>query len=90
VEAAAALISARGVASATMEAIAADADCSVPSLHAVFGGRDNLLQAVYDRYLPPLDMEGVISGASAAGLRETVRAIYLSLARLLLQGADSD
>ncbi|MGH3635153.1 MAG: TetR/AcrR family transcriptional regulator, partial [Mycobacterium sp.] len=56
VEAAAALISAGGVASATLEAIAAEADCSVHSLYAVFGGRDGLLHAVYDRYIPPLEM----------------------------------
>jgi AcrR family transcriptional regulator len=80
VQAAAALIGSGGVASATMEAIAANADCSVPSLYAVFGGRGDLLQAVYDRYVPRLDIEGVISASSAAGLTETVRAIYRSLA----------
>ncbi|MGH3961614.1 TetR/AcrR family transcriptional regulator [Mycobacterium sp.] len=85
VEAAAALISAGGVASATLEAIAAEADCSVHSLYAVFGGRDGLLHAVYDRYIPPLEMRSVISGSSAAGLTETVRTIYGSLAQLYLR-----
>jgi AcrR family transcriptional regulator len=85
VEAAAALIGAGGVASATLEAIAADADCSVHSLYAVFGGRDGLLRAVYDRYLPPLELEDVISGSSADGLTETVRAINRFLAQLYLQ-----
>ena len=85
VEAAATLISAGGVASATLEAIAADADCSVHSLYAVFGGRDGLLRAVYDRYIPSLDLEDVIAGSSDAGLAETVRAVYRALAKLYLR-----
>jgi AcrR family transcriptional regulator len=85
VEAAAALISAGGVASATLEAIAAHADCSVHSLYAVFGGRDGLLQVVYDRYIPSLDMEGVLTGSSTAELTETVRDIYHALAKLYLR-----
>jgi AcrR family transcriptional regulator len=85
VEAAAALISSGGVASATVEAIAAEADCSVPSLYAVFGGREALLRSVCDRYIPLLDLAGVVRGSSAAGLTHTVRGIYRSLADLLLQ-----
>ena len=85
VEAAGALIGAGGVSSATLEAIAADADCSVHSLYAVFGGRDGLLQAVYDRYIPPLDIEAVIAGSSDADLTETVTAVYRALAQLYLQ-----
>ena len=85
VEAAAALISAAGVSSATLEAIAADADCSVHSLYAVFGGRDGLLQAVYDRYVPPVDIDGVITGSSDADLTETVTAVYRALAQLYLR-----
>jgi AcrR family transcriptional regulator len=85
VEAAAMLISAGGVFSATLDAIAADADCSVHSLYAAFGGRDRLLQAVYDRYIPPLHIEAVINGSSDADLTETVRAVYGALAQLYLQ-----
>jgi AcrR family transcriptional regulator len=85
VEAAAALISAGGVASATLDAIAARADCSVHSLYAVFGGRDGLLAAVCERYLPPLDLEGVVAGSSAADLTETVRAVCRALAQLYLR-----
>ncbi len=61
VEAAAALISAGGVAAASFEATAARADCSVHSLYAVFVGRDELLRAVCDRYMPDLDLEDIIS-----------------------------
>lgn len=83
-EAAAALISAGGVAAASFEAIAARADCSVHSLYAVFVGRDELLQAVYDRYMPNLGLEDVIFGSSP-DLRETVRRIYRSLAEAYLR-----
>ena len=78
-DAAAALISAEGVAAATFEAIAARADCSVHSLYAVFAGRDELLQAVYDRYLPDLDLADVISGSST-DLTGAVRRTYRWLA----------
>lgn len=82
VEAAAEMIGARGVASATLEAIAAEADCSVQSLHATFGGRDGLLRAVYDRYLPTIEVLPLAGGASRGELTETVGAIYRSLAEL--------
>ena len=75
IEAAAVLIGAGGVASATLEAIAADADCSVPSLYATFGGRYALLQAVYDQYIPALEVTALL-GESMAGLTETVRIVY--------------
>lgn len=82
VEAAAALIGAGGVASATLEAVATRADCSVPSLYATFGGRDALLEAVYDRYIPALDVSALVGDPGAAGLTETVSAIYRQLAEL--------
>ena len=80
-EAAATLIGSGGVASATLEAIAVAADCSVPSLYATFGGRDALLEAVYDRYIPALDVTALL-GSSTAGLTETVRILYQELAEL--------
>jgi AcrR family transcriptional regulator len=85
VEAAAALIGTGGVASVTLETIAEHADCSVHSLYAVFGGRAALLEAVYDRYIPPLDMESSLLGSSVTELTETVRAIYRSLTELYLR-----
>jgi len=84
VEAAAALISARGVTAATFEAVAAQADCSVHSLYAVFGGRDALLDAVYERYIPNLDLEDAISGDSS-DLDDRVRRVYRSLAVVYLR-----
>ncbi|OBJ50924.1 TetR/AcrR family transcriptional regulator [Mycobacterium sp. 1423905.2] len=84
VAAAAALISEKGVEAASFEAVAARADCSVHSLYAVFASREDLLQVVYDRYLPDLDIGDVLS-ASPADLEATVRRIYRWLAGLLLQ-----
>ncbi|MGC2653448.1 MAG: TetR family transcriptional regulator [Mycobacterium sp.] len=81
VAAAAALISSRGVGAATFEAVAAKADCSVHSLYAVFGGRDALLEAVYDRYIPTVDLAAATAGSPE--LNETVRTIYRSLAEVL-------
>ncbi|MFJ9552625.1 TetR/AcrR family transcriptional regulator [Nocardiopsis sp. NPDC101807] len=61
VEAAAGLISGQGLASATLEAVAASAECSVHSLYAAFGGRDGLLRAVFERYSPILDLEEAVA-----------------------------
>jgi AcrR family transcriptional regulator len=83
IEAAAALIGAGGVASATLEAVATRADCSVQSLYDAFGGRETLLQAVYDRYIPPLDVSALVSGdRTDTSVRETVRTVYRQLAEL--------
>jgi AcrR family transcriptional regulator len=75
VHAAASLISARGLAAATLEAVAAHANCSVHSLYAVFGGRDELMRAVFDRYSPILDLDEAIAEPDAE-LGETVHRIY--------------
>ncbi|MFE6447153.1 TetR/AcrR family transcriptional regulator [Nocardiopsis dassonvillei] len=75
VEAAGGLISEQGLAAATLEAVAASAGCSVHSLYATFGGRDELLRAVFERYGPILDLEAVLSGP-AGDLADRVRAIY--------------
>ena len=73
--AAASLISDRGLADLTLEAVAAQADCSVHSLYAVFGGRDELLRAVFDRYGPILDLDEAVSDPNAE-LTETVPRVY--------------
>lgn len=75
VTAAAALISTHGLASATLEKVAAEARCSVHSLYAAFGGRNELLYAVYERYSPVLDVEGLLAGPQRS-LPETVRTVY--------------
>lgn len=84
VAAAAKLISSRGVGAATFEAVAAEADCSVHSLYAVFGGRGALLAAVYARYLPTVDLAGA-TAEPPPDMRRTVRKIYRSLAEALLR-----
>lgn len=75
VQAAAELISAQGLGTATLEAIAGRAECSVHSLYAVFGGRDALLAAMFDRYTPVLDVGAVVDAADG-DLRATVGRIY--------------
>jgi AcrR family transcriptional regulator len=80
VQAAALLISNRGLASVTLEAVAAHADCSVHSLYAVFGGRDELMRAVFDRYSPILDLDEAISADPNEEFGDTVHRIYRSLA----------
>jgi AcrR family transcriptional regulator len=79
IQAAAALISDRGLATVTLEAIAVQANCSVHSLYAVFGGRDELLRAVFDRYGPIVDIDDAISDPHAE-LAETVHRIYRLMA----------
>jgi AcrR family transcriptional regulator len=79
VQSAASLISDRGLAAVTLEAVAAQADCSVHSLYAVFGGRDELMRAVFDRYSPILDLDEVISEPDAE-FGETVHRVYRLLA----------
>src|SRR6201996_3220103 len=78
VQAAAALISDRGLAAVTLEAVAAQADCSVHSLYAVFGGRDELLRAVFDRYGPNLDLDEAVADPDA-DLGQTVHRVYRAL-----------
>jgi AcrR family transcriptional regulator len=77
--AAASLISDRGLAAVSLEAVAAQANCSVHSLYAVFGGRDELLRAVFDRYGPILNIDEAISGPDTE-LTEAVHRIFRVLA----------
>ena len=79
IQAAAVLISERGLATVTLEAVAAQANCSVHSLYAVFGGRDELLRAVFDRYGPILDLDEAVSDRNAE-LSEIVHRVYRVLA----------
>ncbi len=73
--AAAELIDAQGLAAATLEAIAARAQCSVHSLYAVFGGRDELLRALFERHSPLLQIEDFFDG-DHGDLAATVRRLY--------------
>jgi AcrR family transcriptional regulator len=82
VAAAAALISESGLAAATLEAVAAQAGCSVYSLHAVFGGRDELMRAVFEQHSPILDIEEYLAHPSD-DLLDMVRGFYRTVARAL-------
>ena len=64
-----------GLAAATLEAIAAKARCSVHSLYAVFGGRDELLRALFERHSPLLQIEDFFDG-DHGDLAATVRRLY--------------
>jgi AcrR family transcriptional regulator len=77
-DAAAKLISERGLASVTLEAIASAAQCSLPALHGTFGGRDGLLTAIFDRYSATLDLERLMADRPAS-IEETTRGVYRAL-----------
>jgi AcrR family transcriptional regulator len=81
-DAAAILIAEDGLSAATLEAIAARADCSVQSLYAIFGTRDGLLRTVFDRHSPLLDIEEFLA-EDHTDLHETVRRLYALLANSL-------
>ncbi|MFJ9381222.1 TetR/AcrR family transcriptional regulator [Streptomyces sp. NPDC101455] len=82
IDAGANLISRHGLASLSLERVAAAARCSVYSLYAAFGGRDEMLQAIFLRYSPLVDVEAVVS-AQPADLESTVRKIYALMATAL-------
>ncbi|MEV7182945.1 TetR/AcrR family transcriptional regulator [Kitasatospora sp. NPDC093102] len=73
--AAAWLVAERGLGAVTLDAVADRAECSVPSLHTVFEGRDGLLAAVFEQYGPLPDLE-VLAADPPERLEDTVRALY--------------
>jgi AcrR family transcriptional regulator len=81
-DAAANLIDASGLAAATLEAIAVSTPCSVNSLYAVFGGRDELLRALFERHSPLLQIEDFFDG-DHGDLPTTVRRLYGLIAHTL-------
>lgn len=81
-DAAAALLSESGLASATLESVATRAECSVFSLHAAFGCRDELMRAVFERHSPVLDFEEFFA-TSRGELSATVRAFYQVMSHAL-------
>jgi AcrR family transcriptional regulator len=82
VAAAATLISENGLAAATLEAIAERAECSVFSLHAAYGGRDDLLRAVFDQYSPIRAIEEYLAQRQG-DLHATVHGFYRTVAEAL-------
>ncbi|MFJ6651130.1 TetR/AcrR family transcriptional regulator [Streptomyces sp. NPDC091290] len=79
IEAGAALISSQGLASVSLERVASPAQCSVHSLYAGFGGRDEMLQAIFLRYSPIVDVEEVVAN-QPTDLDSTIRAICVLMA----------
>jgi AcrR family transcriptional regulator len=59
ITAAAELIAGQGLGATTLDAVAAAADCALPTLHGIFDGRDGLLTAVFERYSPLPDLEAL-------------------------------
>jgi AcrR family transcriptional regulator len=84
IEATAHLITERGLGAVTLEAVAATAGCSLPSLHAVFQGRDGLLTAVFDRYTAVVDAEALAADPPER-VEDLVRAIYQAMCTALLR-----
>lgn len=78
VAAGARLISERGIGAVTLDAVAEAAECSLPSLHTVFDGRDGLFVAIFERYGPILDLERLAAEASES-VEATVRGMYRAL-----------
>ena len=81
-DAAAELVSASGLGVVTMEDIAERANCSVDSLYAVFGGRTELLAAVFERHAPMLEIADILD-SPRGDLTDTVRRVYAQLAETL-------
>jgi AcrR family transcriptional regulator len=81
-DAAAALISESGLASATLEAVADRACCSVHSIYTAFGSRDELLRIVFERHSPIPDFEAVLAEDSS-DLTGTVRRLCEALVQAL-------
>src|SRR5262245_7432405 len=79
IEAGARLISEQGLASVTMESVATAARCSMQSLHAIFGTRDQLFAAIYERYSPLRDLVDLFAD-STASIEETVAGFYQAMA----------
>lgn len=74
IAAAAKLMNEHGLEAATLDAVATEAQCSVPSLHVIFGTRDGLLTAVFNRHGPLGELEALAANSSD-GPEECVRAI---------------
>src|SRR5947199_392575 len=75
IEAGARLISDRGLASVTLEAVAEVAHCSIAGVQAIFGTRDRLFAAIYERYSPLRDLLGLFSDTTS-GVEEMVAGFY--------------
>ncbi|MFG2846017.1 TetR/AcrR family transcriptional regulator [Kitasatospora sp. NPDC048296] len=75
IAAAAHLVAERGLGGVTLDAVADRAECSLPSLHTVFEGRDGLLAAVFLQYGPLPDLQALAADPPER-LEDTVRALH--------------
>lgn len=75
IDAAAQLVAERGLGGVTLDAVADRAECSLPSLHTVFEGRDGLLAAVFEQHGPVPDLEALAADPPER-LEDIVRALY--------------
>lgn len=82
IEAGAWLVSEHGLATVTLESVAAAADCSVHSLYGIFGSRDELFAAIYERYSPLNDVLHLGADPSVT-LEQTVADFYRTTAATL-------
>jgi AcrR family transcriptional regulator len=78
IEAGAQLIGNRGLATVTLEMVAETACCSMPSLHTIFGTRDQLFAAIYERYSPLTELTSLFTDPTAS-FEETVASFYESM-----------
>jgi AcrR family transcriptional regulator len=88
IDAAAGLIVAEGVGALTVEEVARRVGCAVTSVHTQLGGRDGLLDAVFERHAPLPRVEHLLATEPErfADLTGGVRAIYTVIVSL----TDSD
>jgi AcrR family transcriptional regulator len=84
IEAGAQLISQHGLAAVTLDAVAQAAECSVHSLYAIFGTRDELFAAIYERYSPFNDVLR-LSADPLSDLEQTVADLYRTTGAILTQ-----
>lgn len=73
--AAANIVASDGLAALTLDAVARDANCSVPALHTQVGGREGLLAAMFARFSPLPQIETILS-PPVPGFEEGVEALY--------------
>jgi AcrR family transcriptional regulator len=79
IDAGAKLVSEQGLATVTLEAVARAAGCSVHSLYAIFGSRDELFAAIYEKYSPLTDLEKLFTDPDS-DLEQTVADFYQTMA----------
>jgi AcrR family transcriptional regulator len=75
IDAGARLISDLGLASVTLESVANAAHCSIASVQAIFGTRDRLFAAIYERYSPLTHLAALFADPTSS-VEETVAAFY--------------